>query len=294
MLKISVIIITYNRKKELIDSFSSILKQTINPYEIIIIDNNSTDGTDEIFGLELSNPLLKYFRQNTNLGVAGGRNYGLKQASGDILVFIDDDALLEPKNALEKIISGFEKEPQIGVLAFKIINFYTKTIQREEFPHIDKSLNSNKAFETTYYIGAGHAIRKEVFDKCGLYPDDFFYGMEELDLSFRIMEKGYKIIYYPEVVVWHKKSPLGRVTNSQKWMYTLRNRLIISYKYLPFREFFISTFIWTLKVLIRSKSFKATLDGIRLFFRDKESILRNPISQETLKKIKKLRGRIWH
>lgn len=293
MIKTSIVIITYNRKNDLRECIDSILNQSYVPDEIIIVDNNSTDGTENYFKSELKNPLVKYIRLDKNLGVAGGRNYGIKQASGDILVFIDDDSLIEPINAIEKIIKKFEENPEIGIIAFKIVNYHTKTIWREEFPHIDKSLNPEEEFETTYFIGAGHAIRREVFKKCGLYPDDYFYGMEELDLSFRVIDKGFKIVYFPKVLVWHKKSPLGRVTDEKKWIYTYRNRLAISYKYLNSLFFLVSSFIWFFKILKESKSLLVPIKGFFAFLEYKKTLIKQPISSISVIKIKKLRGRLW-
>lgn len=295
MLSLSVIIICYNRKNELKECIQSVLKQTLKPYEIIIVDNNSVDGTDKLLkNGEISDSSIKYFKLVKNLGVAGGRNYGIKQATGDILVFLDDDALLESEKALERTVNRFEKDPDIGILAFKIINYYTKTIQRNEFPHLDRSLDQDKEFETSYFIGAGHAIRKEVFDKCGLYPEDYFYGMEELDLSFRAIDKGFKIIYFPDVVVLHKKSLMGRISDRKKCIYNYRNRLSISYKYLRNRHLTISAFIWFFKIVKESSSFLTPIKGITSFLTYKKSLLREPISDLTLQKIRKLRGRIWY
>lgn len=291
----SLIIVCYNRKNELKDCINSVLRQSMKPYEIIVVDNNSEDGTDKLFkNGEISDSSIKYFKLEKNLGVAGGRNYGIKQASGDIFVFIDDDALLEPRNALEKIVTKFEKDPNIGILAFKVVNYHTKTIQRNEFPHIDKSLNPDKEFETSYFIGAGHAIRREVFNKCGLYPEDYFYGMEELDLSFRVLDKGYRIIYFPHILVWHKKSPSGRITDEKKWIFTLRNRVAISYKYLKKKHFIGSSVLWFFKIMIKSRSLLVPLRGVMSFSKYKKSLVRQTISDDTLEKIKYLRGRIWH
>ena len=292
---ISVIVITYNRKNELKECIESILNQTIIPDEIIIVDNSSNDGTDKLFlSGEINHPTIKYYKLDKNLGVAGGRNYGISKSNGDILLFLDDDAVIEPENAFEKVIAKFKEDPSLGVLAFKIINYYTKKIMSEEFPHKDKSLDPDKEFETTYFIGAGHAIKKEVFDKCGLYPDDYFYGMEELDLSFRILDMGYKIIYFPEIIVWHKKSFYGRITNKEKWINTLHNRMCIAYKYLPTIDFIISSLLWFAKVAIRSKSLAIPFLGVERFIFSKKEITKRQIKNETLKKIKELKGRIWH
>ncbi len=292
-MKVSVIIITYNRKKDLKECINSIRKQNKKPDEIIVVDNNSGDNTEEIFKRK-ENLDIKYFKLKENLGVAGGRNFGIKKAKGEILVFIDDDALLEPNDALNKIIKKFEENKDIGVLTFQVKNFFTKNILREEFPHKNKSLNPNTEFETTYFIGAGHAIRKEVLEKTGLYPEDYFYGMEELDLSFRILDEGYKILYYPKVIVWHKKSPKGRISDNKKWIYMLRNRMCLSFKYLKWKHFLASSFIWSIKVIKESKNPLVPIKGIKSFLKCKKGIKRKPLKEKTLNKIKELDGRLWY
>lgn len=293
-MKVSVIIVTYNRKEELIECLMSILKQTYIPDEIIVIDNNSTDGTENIFKLKFTHTFIKYFKLDKNHGVAGGRNIGIKKASGDILVFIDDDAEIEPIDAIERIRKKFEYDQLVGILAFRIVNYYSKTIQREEFPHVDKSINPNLEFETTYFIGAGHAIRKNVFENCGFYPEYYFYGMEELDLSFRVLDKGYKIVYFPKVKIIHKKSPKGRLLNKEVWSYIFRNRIIISYRYLPLLNFIVSTIIWFLFTIIKSRSFSTAINGVIKFFKLKKTIKKEPIKKDTYMYIKHLRGRIWY
>jgi len=293
---LSIIIITFNRKDELKECLASIFNQTILPDEIIIVDNNSSDGTKDLFGPgKIDHPAIKYYRLEKNLGVAGARNYGINKASGDILIFIDDDALIKSSDAFEKIILKFKNDPNLGVCAFKIVNFYTKQVIPEEFPHKDKSImDLNEEFETSYFIGAAHAIKREVFEKCGLYPDEYFYGMEELDLSFRILDRGYKIVYCPDIVVLHKKSRRGRIKDKDKWIYLLRNRMCISYKYLSTKNFLISSLIWFVKVAIKSKSFIVPILGVKAFFQMKNAFEKKPIKKRTLGKLKKLGGRIWH
>lgn len=298
---ISVIVITYSRKEGLKSCLNSILKQEYNDYELIIVDNNE----DELISNYLRELISKikdidkvrYYKVNKNLGVTGGRNFGIKKAKGDILVFIDDDAFLENKNALQKVHINFLKDSQIGALSFKIVNYYSKKIERKEFPHKNKKLNPDKQFETSYFIGAGHAIKKEIFDKIGLYSEDFFYGMEELDLSFKIIDSGYKIYYYPEVIVWHKQSLEGRLTEKEKWQKILENRIKVSIRNLPWKYIIINTLIWSVKVFIEVKGdFIVVFKSYRNIFRERKNILkeRKVINLETLLKLKKLCGRLYY
>jgi len=300
---ISVILITYGRKEDLKSCLNSILKQGYNDYELIIVDNNE----DELISNYLKELISKikdkdkykvrYYKVNKNLGVTGGRNFGIKKAKGDILVFIDDDAFLENKNTLQKVYSNFFRDSQIGALSFKIINYYSKKIERKEFPHKNKRLNPDKQFETSYFIGAGHAIKKEIFNKIGLYSEDFFYGMEELDLSFKIIDSGYKIYYYPEVIVWHKQSLEGRLTEKEKWQKILENRIKVSIRNLPWIYIIINTLIWSVKVFIEVKGdFIVVFKSYRNIFRGRKNILkeRKVVNLETLSKLKRLQGRLYY
>lgn len=302
---ISVILITYGRKEDLKSCLNSILKQEYNGYELIIVDNNE----DELISNYLKELIskikdidedigkIRYYQVNKNLGVTGGRNFGIKRAKGDILVFIDDDAFLESKNALQKIYINFSKDSQIGALSLKVINYYSKKIERKEFPHKNKKLNPDKQFETSYFIGAGHAIKKEIFDKIGLYSEDFFYGMEELDLSFKIIDSGYKIYYYPEVIVWHKQSLEGRLTEKEKWQKILENRIKVSLRNLPWKYIIISSIIWSVKVFIEVKGdFMVVFKSYGNIFRERKNILkeRKVINLKALAKLKKLCGRLYY
>ena len=281
--------------EEIKGCISSLIEQTKLPDEIIIVDNNSTDNTESVVQeLKSLHPMIKFYKLDSNRGVSGGRNFGVEKASGDILVFIDDDALLWPEDAIERIHNKFIQEQNLGILAFKVLNFHSGEIQKNAFPHRLKSLNPDRECETSYFNGTGHAIRREVFEKSGLYPEGYFYGMEELDLSFRALDKGYKIIYFPDVVIYHKKSPRGRVPDNRKWVYLFRNRLAVSYKYLKYRHLAVLSFIWFFKILLKSRNLVVPFKGILSFLDMRKDLKREPLDKDTLRKIKGLQGRIWY
>ena len=213
------------------------------------------------------------------------------------MIFIDDDAFFEGKDAFKRISDRFNQDKKVGILSFKIINYFSKEIEGKEFPHKNKTLNPDKEFETSYFIGTGHAIRREVFEKTGLYPEDFFYGMEELDLSFRALDVNYKIFYFPQVVVFHKKAPEGRLKNKEMWQKILENRIRVAIRNLPWRYVFISSLIWTGKVFLETRG------DISVIFKSFRNILkrrkelrkeRSVISKEIIKKLKKLQGRLLY
>ena len=291
---ISFVVITYNRKELLEEALYSIQSQDYWPVEIIVVDNNSLDGTDVLVKEKF--PKVQYIQLNRNRGVAS-RNIGIKRAKGDILVFVDDDAILKNKNAFLKIKKAFAESSTLGILAFKIVNYFSRRIERKEFPHRNKKLDPNKQFETTYFIGAGHAIKKEVFKKVGFYPEDFFYGDEEIDFSFKVIDAGYKIVYFPEVTVFHKQSPKGRLPYKERWQRILENRIKLSIKNLPWRYVLSRTLVWTGFVLWKMKfNLEIVLQAYWNIFKRRKTILseRKVIGKEAVSKIKKLQGRLYY
>lgn len=289
-MKYDIVIVTYNRHDDINELLATYVDAGMIE-RIVLVDNTSPPILNCANWYNTDN--VEYISTGVNLGVAGGRNFGINLAKSGIVVFLDDDISIEWAE-LAEISNKFEADPQLGILAFKIVNYYDKTIHGNEFPHKDKSLDPDQEFETTYYIGAGHAIRREVFDQCGLYPEDYFYGLEELDFSFRALDKGFKILYYPKVTVWHKQSPAGRMPNKRKWAYVFRNRLAVAYKYQYWRHLLVLSVIWFCKIAVVSRSFSAPLRGLVDFLKYRKTLDRQTVSRQTIAKIKRLGGRLWY
>ena len=291
---ISVIIITYKRLTELKETIQSLITEQDAYDELILIDNHSEDGTEE-YGksLALHQEKIKFYSLPKNLGVAGGRNFGIQKATGDILVFLDDDAVFAEKGAFEIIREKMGKDPVLGALAFRIVNFYTGQMRTEEIPFTDKKLDMTKERLTSIFIGAGHAIRREIFEKCGLYPKDYFYGVEELDLSFRIVGAGYHILYCPDVSVLHKQVNTGRVTNKEKWIMSYRNRMLTAYKYLPTKYVVWLGFILFVKIGLLSRGVSAPLEGLNRFLKNRRENQVHKLDKKAMVYLKENYGRLW-
>ncbi len=300
MPQISVIVITFGRREELEGCLRSILDQEMEDFEVILIDNNVDEEISQQVTKtvdQLNNGRIKHFDSPDNLGVAGGRNLGIEKAAGDILVFIDDDAFFERADSLSNALQLFGDNPELGAIAFKIIDYSSRRIQRKEFPHRNKKLNPDQQFETTYFVGAGFAARKMAITRARLFCEDFFYGMEELDLSFRLLDVGYRIFYYPEVIVWHKPSSSGRLVPGKVWQNTLENRLKLSLRNLPWKYVIISAVIWSTKVFLETKgSIPVLLRAYKKLWVGRQSILKSRmvIGEGTIEKLQRLQGRLYY
>ena len=293
---VSFVVATFNRKDVLRETLRLVLQQDYEPKEVVVVDNHSADGTDEMMRSEFSAESLEYVRLPENKGAAGGKNEGIRRAKGKFIIITDDDALLESKDATARIVERFNADADVGLLNLKSLNFYTRQIDRKEFPHVDKRLDAGEEFETSYFVGTGHAVRREVLDKAGLYCDDFFpYAFEELDWSFRIIDAGFRIVYFPDAVVLHKKDPRGRVCEKSMWAKMLENRIRTSVRNLPWRYVIASSFIWAGYVTLKTRGdVRVVAQALWRILRSARSLggQRRPISTESLRKIKRLRGRL--
>jgi len=253
----SIIIITYNRPIDTFDTIENILSLDLYDNlveEVIVVNNCSTvDYSSFVLKIEkLRDNKIKYYVSPENLGVAGGRNFGVEKSNGDILLFIDDDAVFENKDVLNIMVENY-KSKNCGILAFKSKDFTTKKLNRNEFPHRNDEYLCREKFSTYFFVGVGHAIRRDIFLRVGGYPDDFFYGMEEYDLSYKAIDAGFDIIYDSNIVVLHKKVIDGRqATDLILRKYSI-NKIKVAYRNLPLCYLLSHVFLWIVKYLIHSK-----------------------------------------
>jgi GT2 family glycosyltransferase len=258
MKPLSIVIITYNRPEDMLALARNISGlQGISKWveEVIIIDNRSTVSYKPVMDFIAAHPGIpfQYHLAPDNLGVSRGRNLGISLSHAPILVFLDDDALFRNDDALQAIGAIFEENPAIGIAAFKIYYYSTGELQVNAFPHKRFAERKDRAhFDTAYFSGAAHAIRRSVFEEAGYYPENFFYGMEEYDLSYRAIDRGYTIRYDDRVLIWHKESPEGRLPPREKLRGMWVNKSKVTWKYLPGRYFVSTAFLWSLEYLKKS------------------------------------------
>jgi len=294
---VSFLIITYNRKDDLTEVMNCLLKQTYQPLEIIVVDNNSTDGTDKVFDRMFDLPHIRYFKMSENLGVSGGRNVAIKKATGEILITIDDDAILEDPEATTKIVKKFSEEPYVGVLAFKIVNYFSGKLQKNAFPCRDKKRDPDREFETTWFIGAGHAIRREVYETVGIYRDYWPWGSEEYDLALQTVNLGFKIVYFPKVVVRHKISPAGRISNLGRFKaIALKHRLKAAILNLPWYSVLTMLLVRSVQVLFVTRcNFYSLALAYYWLIRDLPKMIkqRKLICKKAVRKLRALKGPLY-
>ncbi len=292
--RISTIILTYRRDDALVDTIARLRPHLEGraDHEIILVDNNA-DGTDRAH--MLSGLPGKCVVLGGNLGVTGGRNAGIRASSGDILVFLDDDSLVEGEVGLyDRLAARFDEDPRLAAVAFRSWLREKDVSDPAEFPHTDKSFSRNQEFETFRFIGAGHALRKSALDETGLYPESFFYGMEEFELSFRLMKAGYRIVYDPSFTVTHMKADNGRLVRRDVIERMYANKLFIAWRHLPIKEALLCAGAWAIKTLLDSRDPRSILRSVAAFTKNarREKAKRQP-SRAVVNRIRELGGTAW-
>ncbi len=299
---LSILIITYNRCDDCLLLLKNLESQhNINEYvgEILLLNNNSGDSYQPVQDFIKRSLLpIKYIQHQENLGVAGGRNFLIKRAQFHCLLVLDDDVEFDQPDAIRTVAGLFEKEPfqknNTAVITLNIHYYETRERQRNALPHKNYQEYKDKDWFLTYYFtGAAHLMKKALFEQTGYYPPDFFYGMEEYDLSFRIIDAGYTLAYDSSVKVWHKESALGRIPNRDKLKMMWHNKSVVAWKYLPEKYFRSTVFMWGLYYLRHSGfDLKGYAENKRRIKTIPRKISRQPISSKALAYLYKIKARL--
>ncbi|WP_336514380.1 glycosyltransferase family 2 protein [Pollutibacter soli] len=304
MKPLAFIIITYNRPEDLLALVKNIcqLNEAASLLEEIIIINNSSQvsySEAESFIKQNTTFPFKYIYSEENLGVARGRNFAITQSTAPILIMLDDDAEMGNKDCLINLLEEIEK-PTLGrssaIISFKVLYYSTHEMQVNALPHKNFSKYNNlHSFPTYYYAGGAHAIKREALNNIGMYPEDFFYGMEEYDLSYRLLDAGYGIRYSDRIIMLHKESPLGRQPKKEKLAMMWVNKSKVAWRHLPLIYFYSTAFMWSLEYLRKSGwDFSGFIGTWNKIFRIPATEKRNPVCASTRKYLRAVEARLWY
>lgn len=234
------VVVTYNRKKLLELAIESLLKQTLLPKKIIIIDNASTDGTPEIVS-KYKSDLIRYERLPENIGGSGGFYEGLKLAKSydqDVqwVSLSDDDAVFEP-NYFKLIGDAAERQPDVKSFA-GTVEFMDGSKQLDQrkvvtnWNHFDAKSLSDMTYTNNFYIDlftfCGCVINLDLVEQVGMPRKDFFIWWDDIEYSIRV-RKYTKILNVSDAVLVHhtkKPQPSERYQKNWKEYYWFRNRTI--------------------------------------------------------------------
>ena len=305
-MRVSVLIGTRDRFKALTRCLESVLGQTYDSLEILVLDDNSSQyDIEQLVKRNFEDTRLRCWRSDVTLGVAKGRNFLMQRARGDIFCVIDDDACFADSGCVARLANAFEEYPQVGIVAAKVLEHQNDGVDllvpfSQRWRKRQPDLTTTSRF-VSYYLGTCHAIDRTVNECCGGYRDDLIYGEEELDLSYRAIEQGFKILYLPSVVVHHHpEAPVvahdGSYSHPELY-YHIRNRFFLSYQYLPW--VYIPTYlsswltVYGLQAL-KDRALREFISGVGAGISLLKQLRRTPLSESSVKYLKTHYGRLWY
>jgi N-acetylglucosaminyl-diphospho-decaprenol L-rhamnosyltransferase len=238
---VSIVLITWKMKSLLDVLLSTIIKYSEGfSYEIVLVDNNSLDGTVEL--IKEKYPHVRLIENKENRGVAAARNQGLSAANGKYCLILDADMELT-ENSIKHLFDYMEKDKTCGLIGSRltdcdgalqytckrfpsIFSLIARRLESLKFirnsrllkNHLMDDWDHNSIREVDYLIGACQFFRREVMEKIGLYDVEIFYGPEDIDYCIRVWRNGWKVVYYPFTSIIHheqritKKSFFSKIT----------------------------------------------------------------------------------
>ena len=296
-----IILVNYNGYKDTIECIKSLKNLKYNNYKIIIVDNASSDNSINELNKYVGDNLL-LLKSNENLGFSGGNNIGIKYAlenDADYVMLLNNDTEVEP-NFLEYMINAAESDKSIGIVGCKIKYYDNKNLlwyaggQVNWFKFIGEHFGMreedngqyDKFKKISFMTGCCMLIKREVIEKVGMLPDEYFMYFEDVDFCVKVQEAGYKIVYEPKAVIYHKVGISGGGEESPfsiKWC--TRNRIYFMNKYsykvskgkfiLSNLFFYTTRFIRIIQYYLKSdkKRANAIIEGIkegRKFVKERE------------------------
>ncbi len=201
---VSAVIPNWKRKDDLVDAIEAIKAQTYPVSEIIVVDNNSSDGTREM--IEERFPEVNFIESPHNI-VIQALNIGAKTARGDVILHQDNDGVLAP-DAVEKLLSVFERDPSIAVVHSKNLYYDSGEVFDPYRWFTPEEHSSDEVFDVPSFHGNGALIRRDVLEETGYIEPEILLYQFERNISAKAIDRGYRIVYYPGATIRHKISPV--------------------------------------------------------------------------------------
>lgn len=276
MPKVAIIILNYNCWKDCVETVESVLKNDYDNFEVIVVDNCSTDDSWQklndwhsnfqsrasLESLALKAPKVSFYQNSVNNGFAGGNNFGIKiarQREADYFLILNPDVEVE-SNFLSELIKFAKEAPlqksKVGFISPRIFYYYERRLIYSNGGKINWSLtkgelldngrdrsaiiNNKNPFRTDYVSGTALLVAKEVLDDIGLMDETFFLYYEDTEWALRAAKKGYQHFIVPSSIIYHKESVSTKKFSYNYIYYQTRNALIMARQY---GNFFIKIYL---------------------------------------------------
>jgi GT2 family glycosyltransferase len=247
---VSIVIVNWNGKNLLGECLDSLRVQTLQDFEIIIVDNGSQDGSCAFVREQY--PAVRLVSLKENRGFAGGNNAGISVAAGKYIALLNNDTKTD-RHWLEELIAAAETTPSAGMWASKILSYddpgtfdnaglmiYRDGLARGR-GRLEKDRGQyDEQGEVLLPSGCAALYRKTVLDEVGLFDEDFFAYADDVDLGLRFRLAGWGCVYVPTAKVFHKYSSSSSAYSPLKAFLVERNRIWVLLKYYPLELILVS------------------------------------------------------
>jgi len=237
----SLVIVNWNGRLYLEDCLKSLLASDYPHYEILLVDNDSTD--DSVAFVQSTFPQVKIHRTHRNRGFAAGSNAGIHRSKGELTVLLNPDVIVRP-DWLHNLAEGMFADETVGIGGGKAYFPDGRTLQHAggfiQAPlaigkqygrgEIDRG-QYDRQREVDYVMGAALGIKRSVLDQIGLLDEGYFLYYEETDLCFRARRAGYRVLYIPDAVLIHVEGATSsqgdyaqfHVSHTGRWRFVLKH-----------------------------------------------------------------------
>ncbi len=309
---VTIVIPHYNGLKILKDCLTSLFQNTFQDFVVLLIDNGSTDGSQQMVKEQF--PQVQLIQNEQNLGYAGACNQGMDLAQSKYVLLLNNDTV-SPPHFLQELVAAMEKHPQAAMAQPKILSIqdpryfdYSGAAGGEmdilgypfargrifDLVEKDKGQYDQMIEQVFWTSGCALLLRKKVIDQIGKLDEDFFAHQEEIDLNWRAQLAGYQNIVVTSTYIYHYSGYTLRQDNQHKMYLNHRNNLIMVIKnyalinlllILPVRILFEMATVVADSILWEGKRGKAVLHALFYILRHPVKIWRKRHSVQKLRKV---------
>jgi GT2 family glycosyltransferase len=296
---LSVVIPSYNRRDGMLALLTDLHRQQEVEFEIVVVDDGSPD--DSVQAIRNAFPGVHLLVNDTNAGPSVTRNRGIRKARGEWIVGFDSDVTLPDPTLLARIAARIKESSGVDGLALRILRpdgrapngvEGTDDAERWWHPHPIET-HAGRAFFTSYFSGTAYAFRRAAVLDAGLYPEILYMHYEEVELAWRVLDRGGRILYTPDLAVVHHASPVSRRSQVEVFLKP-RNQVLLAVSCLPWTAaagYVIPRTAYQGVRAIRRGHFtdfaRAMTSAARLMPRQLKQ--RRPLRRATLRKIRSLK-----
>jgi GT2 family glycosyltransferase len=246
-MKVSVIIITWNRKDLLKDCLDSLKKQSYKNFETIVVDNGSEDKTIEF--VKEYYPKTKIIDFKRNFGFSIAANKGIKASKSEYVILLNNDTIVD-KNFVKYLVELLDSNQKYCACTARIVDYFDRNVLAsagdlmnsvgQSFPRgLGNKVNQfNEQGEVFLVTGGGSIFRKNTFERIGYFDEDYFFSGEDSDWCFRAQLFGYKFFYEPKAIVYHLCKASSEGISKIIDYFHFRNMTITILKNFPLKLFF--------------------------------------------------------